>query len=137
MCSQLKAAERTRPKYSKSDPVPQNTLNDLTGKEWIKRTKSWFVCDSPRYHRNRDTELHPARFPEEMIAQFVTFFTKAGQWVFDPFCGSGATLVACLEQRRRAVGLELASRYAEVTRRRLADLDANGDAQGNAALYID
>ncbi len=129
MCSQSKTAERTCPKSSKSGAVPENTLNDLTGTEWIKRTKSWFVCDSPRYHRNRDTELHPARFPEEMVAQFVTFFTKAGQWVLDPFCGSGATLVACLEQGRRAVGLELASRYAEVTRQRLADLDANGDAQ--------
>jgi len=127
--SQHKAAERTCPESGKSDPVPNNTLNDLTGKEWIKRTKSWFVCDSPRYHRNRDTELHPARFPEEMVAQFVTFFTKAGQWVFDPFCGSGATLVASLEQGRRAVGLELAPQYAEVTRQRLAEVDTDGNAQ--------
>ncbi len=129
MCSQPKTANRPGSEPGKSGPVPENTLNDLTGKEWIKRTKSWFVCDSPRYHRNRDTELHPARFPEEMVAQFITFFTKAGQWVFDPFCGSGATLIASLEQGRRAVGVELASRYAEVTRQRLADLDTNGDAQ--------
>ena len=26
-----------------------NHLNDLTGKEWIKFTRTWFVCDSPRY----------------------------------------------------------------------------------------
>jgi len=135
-----KTAARTCAKSSQSGPVSENALNDLTGKEWIKRTKSWFICDSPRYHRNRDTELHPARFPEEMVAQFVTFFTKAGQWVFDPFCGSGATLVASLEQRRRAVGLELASRYAEVTRQRLAELDANGDAQviqGNSTQLLE
>ena len=108
---------------------PENTLNDLTGTEWIKRTKSWFVCDSRRYHRNRQTELHPARFPEEMVTDFVTFFTKSGQWVLDPFCGSGATLVACVEEGRRAVGVELIPRYAEVIRQRLAELDGDSHAQ--------
>jgi len=127
--SQPKTVHRTCRKSGKSGPVPENTLNDLRGTEWIKRTKSWFICDSPRYHRNRDTELHPARFPEEMVAEFVPFFTKAGQWVFDPFCGSGATLIASLEQGRRAVGVELVPRYAEVTRQRLAELEADGAAQ--------
>ena len=108
---------------------PENTLNDLTGTEWIKRTKSWFVCDSRRYHRNRQTELHPARFPEEMVTDFVTFFTKSGQWVLDPFCGSGATLVACVEEGRRAVGVELIPCYAEVTRQRLAELGGDSHAQ--------
>ncbi len=59
--------------------MPHNDLNDLTGKEWIKFTRTWFVCDSPRYWRNRETELHPARFPEEMVASFLGFFTKRGR----------------------------------------------------------
>jgi DNA modification methylase len=100
---------------------PRNQLNDLTGREWIRFTKTWFVCDSHRYRRNRATELHPARFPEELAAEFVNFFTKAGEWVLDPFCGSGATLVACREQGRNAVGIELSPRYAEITRARLAE----------------
>jgi SAM-dependent methyltransferase len=106
---------------------PRNLLNDLTGREWIKFTKTWFVCDSPRYHRNRGTELHPARFPEELAAEFVNFFTKRGEWVLDPFCGSGATLMACREQGRHAVGLELSARYAEITRQRLEQ--APGDTE--------
>ena len=129
MIHHKKTAVAALRKRSKPGRRPENTLNDLTGTEWIKRTKSWFVCDSRRYHRNRQTELHPARFPEEMVADFVTFFTKAGQWVLDPFCGSGATLVACVEEGRRAVGIELIPRYAEVTRQRLAELDADSRAQ--------
>jgi DNA modification methylase len=100
----------------------RNTLNDLTGTEWIKATKSWLVCDSRRYHQNRNTELHPARYPEELVAQFLRFFTKAGGWVLDPFCGSGATLVAALEEGRNAVGVELSRRYVEMTRSRLSGL---------------
>ena len=98
--------------------MPRNDLNDLTGKEWIKFTRTWFVCDSPRYWRNRDTELHPARFPEEMVGEFITFFTKRGGFVLDPFVGSGATLVACGEQERVGVGFELSPKYAAVAAKR-------------------
>ena len=112
-----------RTQNPKPDVVhPRNDLNDLSGKEWLKFTRSWFVCDSPRYHQNKDTELHPARFPEELVAEFVQFFTKRGAWVLDPFAGSGSTLVACLEQERRAVGIELNSKYAQVARQRLRHL---------------
>ncbi len=101
---------------------PRNTLNDLSGKEWIKATKSWLICDSRRYHQNRDTELHPARYPEELVAEFLRFFTKRDAWVLDPFCGSGATLVAALEEGRNAAGIELSKRYAAMAADRLAGL---------------
>jgi len=101
----------------------RNDLNDLTGKEWIRFTRTWFVCDSPRYWRNRDTELHPARFPEEMVGEFITFFTKREGVVLDPFAGSGAALVACAEQGRSGVGIELNPRYARVAARRTKGLE--------------
>jgi DNA modification methylase len=101
---------------------PRNTLNDLTGTEWVKATKSWLICDSRRYHKNKATELHPARYPEELVAEFLRFFTKRDGWVLDPFCGSGATLIACHETERRGVGIEISERYAEVCARRIAEL---------------
>jgi len=118
---------------------PRNTLNDLTGKQWIRRTKSLLVCDSKRYHRNRNTELHPARYPEELVIEFVEFFTKRGQWVLDPFVGSGATLVASDETGRRAVGIEISRKYAEMSGERLAEIGADGCCvvTGNAARVDD
>ncbi|MHB9027022.1 MAG: DNA methyltransferase [Armatimonadota bacterium] len=116
---------------------PRNLLNDLTGTEWIKFTRTWFVCDSPRYHRNRKTELHPARFPEELVAEFLRFFTQRDGWVLDPFAGSGATLVACAEEGRRGVGVELSESYAAICRQRLVTTNAQhvlcGDAREIAA----
>ena len=100
---------------------PRNDLNDLTGKEWIKFTRTWFVCDSPRYWRNKPTELHPARYPEEMVSDFLGFFTKRGGVVLDPFAGSGATLVACGENDRVGVGVELSARYAQTAARRVKE----------------
>ncbi len=97
----------------------RNDLNDLTGKEWIKFTRTWFVCDSPRYWKNKPTELHPARFPEEMVAEFLRFFTKRGGAVLDPFLGSGATLVACAENGRVGAGVELSAKYARTAEQRV------------------
>lgn len=119
-------------------PRVRNDLNDLSGTEWIKFTRTWFVCDSPRYIKNKPTELHPARFPEEMVAEFLRFFTKRHQFVLDPFLGSGATLIACAEQERQGVGIELSPRYAAVARRRISQLHIDelreevvrGDAMG-------
>lgn len=108
------------------DVHPRNTLNDLSGREWIKATKSWLICDSRRYHRNRDTELHPARYPEELVADFLRFFTKRGGWVLDPFCGSGATLVAAREQGRNGIGIEISEAYVEMTRARLQEMPGGG-----------
>ncbi|MCC7494734.1 MAG: hypothetical protein IT204_20415 [Fimbriimonadaceae bacterium] len=96
-----------------------SALHDLSPAECLETVQSWFVADSPRYHRNKTTELHPARYPEEMVARFVRFFTKSGGWVLDPFAGSGATLVSCLECGRRAVGWEVNPRYADTARARL------------------
>lgn len=107
---------------------PGNSLNDLTGKEWIKATKSWLICDSRRFHQNRDTELHPARYPEELVAEFLRFFTKRGGWVLDPFCGSGATLVAALEEERNGIGLDVNRHYVDLSVERLEALPGKTEA---------
>lgn len=94
-----------------------NKLNDLTGKEWIKFTKTWFIHRPPK--RKEDEVLHPAKFPETLVKEFITFFTKKGEWVFDPFLGTGSTLIAAGEANRNAVGLELQQKYYETSVRRI------------------
>lgn len=92
--------------------LPPGELNDLPPDAWLDHALSWFVADSRRYFQNKGTELHPARFPEEMCQRFLEFFTQRGGWVLDPFAGSGATLVSCRETGRHGVGLELNPTYA-------------------------
>jgi len=86
-----------------------NKLNDLTGKEWIKFTKTWFIHRPPK--RKEDEVLHPAKFPESLVKDFIKFFTKEEDWVFDPFLGTGSTLIASGELNRNAVGIELQKKY--------------------------
>ncbi len=119
----------------------ENKLNDLEGKEWLKFTKTWFVHNPPP--RSRDKKLHPASFPETLIEEFILFFTKRGEWVIDPFLGTGSTLIAARKAGRNAVGIEIYAEYAAIARERLSQvaffdqtrqLVIEGDAKNAPAL---
>ena len=95
----------------------KNKLNDLTGKEWIKFSKSWFIHRPPR--RKEDELLHPAKFPETLIEEFISFFTKENDWVLDPFMGTGSALLSAGKLKRNAIGVELSKEYYESAVRRI------------------
>lgn len=92
-----------------------NRLNELSPKDWLKFQKSWFIHNPPP--RQKDVLQHPAKFPETLAAEFIRFFTVAGQVVFDPMLGTGSTLVAALRLGRRSYGVELNPEYAEIARK--------------------
>jgi DNA modification methylase len=84
----------------------------LDGKEWVKRTKSWFVVNPPP--RSKSQIEHPAKFPQKLVDRFVELFTRESAWVIDPFAGVGSTLVSCRRLKRNAVGIELNEEFAAV-----------------------
>ncbi len=94
-----------------------NKLNNLTGKEWIKFSKSWFIHKPPR--RKTNEILHPAKFPETLVEEFISFFTKEGDWVLDPFMGTGSTLIAAGNLKRNAAAVELSKEYFKIARVRI------------------
>jgi DNA modification methylase len=48
-----------------------------------------------------------ARFPSEIVEAVLESYTKPGDSVFDPFCGSGTTLVAGLAHQRKVIGADI------------------------------
>ena len=92
----------------------RNKLNDLDSKTWLKFQKSWFVHNPPP--RRKDVLRHPAKFPETLAQEFIEFFTKREQVVFDPMVGTGSTLVAALRAGRNSYGIELNQTYADIAR---------------------
>ena len=57
---------------------------------------------------------HPASFPVALPAWFVRAFTDPGDVVFDPFVGSGSTILAAHQHDRVGYGMELSPRYVDV-----------------------
>ncbi len=95
----------------------KNKLNTLTGREWLRMTKSWTIVRPPP--RKKNEILHPAKFPELLVRKFITFFTKPGELVLDPFLGSGSTVIAAKQSNRNAIGIELSEKYVQISKERL------------------
>lgn len=117
---------------------PRNKFNHLTGRQWIRFTKSWFVHNPPR--RTSGQVQHPAKFPEAMVAEFIEFFTRKGDTVLDPFTGVGSTLVAAEQCGRQGIGVELNPKYFNLARQHLQGASGhyrlfNDDASRIPALW--
>lgn len=54
---------------------------------------------------------HSAAFPESLPTWFIKLFTQKGDWVLDPFMGSGTTNVAATKLRRNSIGIEIKPEY--------------------------
>ncbi len=97
---------------------PQNHLNCLTAKEWIKNQLGvWQFTYNGR--DLRDKKLHPATFPIALAKRVIELFTHEGELVLDPFVGSGTTLLAAQETNRNAVGFDLSEQYIALSKSRL------------------
>jgi DNA modification methylase len=61
---------------------------------------------------------HAATFPVGLPDFFVRAFSDASDIIFDPFLGSGTTLIAAAQNDRIGYGMELSPAYCDVIRRR-------------------
>jgi DNA modification methylase len=113
-------------------PHPRNTLNELSGEEWLYFTKSVWTTAYPSELGHALRKAHGANKPPRLMARLIEFFTKSGELVLDPFAGVGGTLLGAAIARgpRRALGIELAPRWAEVYAQVVAEASAERDGQG-------
>lgn len=61
---------------------------------------------------------HPAMFPIELPYRCILSFSKKGALVYEPFCGSGQTILAAEQTGRRCYAMEIEPRYVEITAQR-------------------
>jgi ParB-like chromosome segregation protein Spo0J len=60
------------------------------------------------------TEVHSAPFPVGLPSFFIKAFTDESDTVYEPFCGSGTTLIAAEQLNRRCFGMEISPGYCDV-----------------------
>jgi DNA modification methylase len=115
-------------------PHPANTLNELPGEEWLYFTKSLLTTAFPSELGHSARRSHGANKPPRLMARLIEFFTRTGDVVLDPFAGVGGTLLGAAIARgpRRAIGIELEPRWAEVFEAVVRDLSAERDGAGPA-----
>lgn len=78
-----------------------------------KQTTVWAISKSQKNETGHGTQK-----PVECMRRPILNNSKPGDAVYDPFCGSGTTLIACEMEGRRCFAIELDLAYAEVIIRR-------------------
>ncbi|MGD0166898.1 MAG: DNA methyltransferase [Gaiellaceae bacterium] len=68
--------------------------------------------------RPKRSDEHPTMKPVELVARQLANSSRAGDAILDPFAGSGTTLIAADQLRRRAFLMEIDPRYCDVIRER-------------------
>ena len=71
-----------------------------------------------RYGRPMGTD-HPTAKPVALLRELIESSSRFSELVLDPFMGCGPTLLAARLEGRRAIGIEIEERYAEIAAKRL------------------
>ena len=57
---------------------------------------------------------HPAMFPVALCENIYKSYAKAGDWMFEPFNGSGTSIIACEKLGMNCAAMELAPEYVDI-----------------------
>jgi DNA modification methylase len=82
------------------------------------------------------TEHHKACFPVELPSNGIKIFTKENMILFEPFTGSGTTMVASHQLKRKCYGMELDPKYCQVIIDRMKKLDPTLVIKKNGVTMI-
>ena len=66
-----------------------------------------------------DKNTHPTIKPIKLMSYLITLFTREGDWVLDPFMGSGTTGLACKLLNRNFIGIDYEEDYFNIAEERL------------------
>jgi DNA modification methylase len=83
---------------------------------------SWDILEIQSVRGDGLRELHPCPKPVELWAKLIEPQTKKGDIVFDPFLGSGTTLIAAEQLNRVCFGMEISPAYCDVIVKRWENL---------------
>jgi DNA modification methylase len=94
---------------------------------WLPGAAHYFANDRSQddvfeVDKPHSSDLHPTTKPVELIARMVRNSSREGELVYDPFCGSGSTLLAAHQLGRIGYGVEIDPGYVAVTLERLSAL---------------
>lgn len=65
------------------------------------------------------SRLHPTQKPVALLEYLIKTYTNEGDVVLDSCMGSGSTGIACVNTRRRFIGIEMDGKYFEVAKTRI------------------
>jgi DNA modification methylase len=102
---------------------------------WLENGPHYFIDDRTQssvseIDRPLSSPDHPTCKPVEMIARMIANSSLPGELIYDPFCGSGSTIVAAQQLGRIGFGCEIDPAYVAVALERLSMLGLRPELVG-------
>jgi len=116
--------------YRQADGKPKDWDESTNGKYRLTHPSNlWTDITIPFWSMPENTD-HPTQKPEKLIAKLVLASSLPGDFIFDPFLGSGTTAVVATKLGRRFCGIELNKEYCCWTLKRLQASKSDPTIQG-------
>ncbi len=120
--------------YRDSSGAPKDWEETASGNYRLTHPSNlWTDISIPFWSMPENTD-HPTQKPEKLIAKLVLASSRPGDFVFDPFFGSGTTCVVAKKLGRRFSGVEREAEYCQMATKRLVraatDISIQGYQQG-------
>jgi site-specific DNA-methyltransferase (adenine-specific) len=118
------------------DQILQKRARDAFGKTIYARDTNGSIIGAPEkkgvplsdvwdipYLNPKATERtgYPTQKPIVLLERIIALCTHEGDWVLDPFCGSGTTIVASLLLNRNVVGIDISAEALALTQSRVQE----------------
>ena len=122
-------------RWEKTNPMPRNVnsryVADYEFAIWAVKGKKKWTFNKPvdvSYLRPKfvhgvvlggSKRIHPTQKSLELFEDIIRIHSNKGDLIFDPFCGSGTTAVACKKLDRNFVGSEIDANYYQKAIKRI------------------
>jgi site-specific DNA-methyltransferase (adenine-specific) len=102
---------------SRYEPIVYGRFNDFFNGARFNEEDIW------QFARTQKNDLHPTMKPIPLIENALNYSSKEGMNILDLFLGSGSTMVASHQLKRKCYGMELDPKYCQVIIDRMKNID--------------
>ena len=97
------------------DQYPKETIEKSKVSDGYETNNVWKIDPS-------HDKVHSAIFPLQLCDRVIKYYSFMGDLVFDPFAGSGTTLIAAKDIGFDSVGVEMSEEYCEIIKNRISQV---------------
>ena len=111
----------TQEEFGTVDANPDGRYpSNIIGEVLPEHQKYFYAPRATRKEKGLDND-HPTVKPIDLMAYLIKVYSPQETTLLDPFCGSGSTGVAALQENRKFVGIDLSPHYVDISTKRCAD----------------
>ena len=99
--------------------VPQKFYRSVNNMRGSNPSNVWEF--SHMHYCNKNRKQHPTQKPEGLFERMILASSNPGDYVLDPFVGSGTALRVCQQTNRNGIGIDINPEYIAMTEERLGE----------------